>query len=162
LEIPFSRRRLDRILDLIRECQYSIHDLSRVQLDNTAPRTPRFNMPFELGLAVGLPEKIGEHRHNWIVCEAVPYRLQKSLSDLSGTDVYIHDGTIRGVFREMCNAFVRSSRQPTAPQMATIYRIPRKSLKSVLRRAGTRTPFNARVFKELCVLASAAASQLVD
>jgi hypothetical protein len=49
LEIPFGQRRLDRILLLIRQSRYSIHDLSRVQLDRNAPPTPRFNMPFELG-----------------------------------------------------------------------------------------------------------------
>jgi hypothetical protein len=58
LEIPFGQRRLDRILSLIRQSQYSIHDLSRVQLDRNAPRTPRFNMPFELGLTIAL-EKTG-------------------------------------------------------------------------------------------------------
>ena len=39
LEIPFSRRRLERILSLIESSEYSIHDLSRVQLDRYAPRT---------------------------------------------------------------------------------------------------------------------------
>jgi hypothetical protein len=66
LEIPFGQRRLDRILSLIRQCQYSIHDLSRVQLDRKAPRTPRFNMPFELGLAVAL-ERSAHPDHSWIV-----------------------------------------------------------------------------------------------
>ncbi len=46
-----GNRRLDRIASLIESCAYSIHDLSRVQLDRHAPRSPRFNMPFELGLA---------------------------------------------------------------------------------------------------------------
>jgi hypothetical protein len=49
LELPFGERRLDRIIKLIQRSEYSIHDLSRVQHDNQAPRTPRFNMPFELG-----------------------------------------------------------------------------------------------------------------
>jgi len=40
LEIPFSQRRLERIISLIAFSQYSIHDLSRVQLDRTAPSTP--------------------------------------------------------------------------------------------------------------------------
>jgi hypothetical protein len=31
-------------------CSYSVHDLSRVQIDRNPPATPRFNMPFELGL----------------------------------------------------------------------------------------------------------------
>src|SRR3984885_3421054 len=51
LEIPFNRR-LDRILSLIEKSEYSIHDLSGVQLDRAIPCTPRFNMPFELGLTV--------------------------------------------------------------------------------------------------------------
>jgi hypothetical protein len=49
LEIPGPTRRLDRILELISACRYSFHDLSRVQLSRGAPR---FNMPFEAGLAV--------------------------------------------------------------------------------------------------------------
>jgi hypothetical protein len=50
LEIPTSRRRLERILGLIGDCQFSIHDLCRMEIDRKAPQTPRFNMPFELGL----------------------------------------------------------------------------------------------------------------
>jgi hypothetical protein len=55
LGIPGGARRLDRILDLIQSCPISIHDLSRVEMDRSAPATPRFNMPFELGLAVASP-----------------------------------------------------------------------------------------------------------
>src|SRR5512142_3400843 len=69
LEIPFKQRRLDRILKLIRASDYSIHDLSRVQLDKQRPRTPRFNMPFELGLTVALERSVVP-RHAWVVCES--------------------------------------------------------------------------------------------
>src|SRR5437879_10679673 len=51
LLIP-GHRRLDRISELIDSSAFSIHDLSRVELDRNFPSTPRFNMPFELGLAV--------------------------------------------------------------------------------------------------------------
>jgi hypothetical protein len=157
LEIPFSQRRLERIISLIASSRYSVHDLSRVQLDRNAPRTPRFNMPFELGLTVG----IGNANHSWIVCETVRRRINKSLSDLDGTDVYIHGGTVRGVFRELCNAFVRNRRQPSVEQMMQIYRILRSKCASIQQNAGARDPFNARVFLDLCVLASAAADNLV-
>jgi hypothetical protein len=157
LEIPSSQRRLERIVSLIASSQYSVHDLSRVELDRTAPRTPRFNMPFELGLTVG----IGNPKHAWIVCETRRHRIKKSLSDLDGTDVYIHDSTVRGVFRELCNAFVRNRRQPSVVQMMQIYRILRLNFVRTLRAAGARDPFNARVFLDLCVLASAAADKLV-
>jgi len=160
LEIPFGQRRLDRILSLIRESRYSIHDLSRVQLDRKAPRTPRFNMPFELGLTVAV-EKTAHPDHSWIVCESVRRRINKSLSDLDGTDPYIHGGTIAGVFRELGNAFVGSRRQPTVTEMSQIYQVLRTQFSSVLKRAGARDAFNARVFKELCVLASTAADELL-
>jgi hypothetical protein len=52
LAIPGGKARLNRIIDLVQSCSYSVHDLSRVQLDRNPPATPRFNMPFELGLAV--------------------------------------------------------------------------------------------------------------
>jgi hypothetical protein len=159
LEIPFGQRRLDRILTLIQQSQYSIHDLSRVELDRQSPRTPRFNMPFELGLTVGL-EKTTCRDHAWIVCESVRRRINKSLSDLDGTDAYIHDGTISGVFREVGNAFVGSSRQPSVTEMMQIYRVLRANFDRILRRAGARNAFNARVFKELCVLARTAANEL--
>jgi hypothetical protein len=63
IEIPGGRNRLDKILELIRSCRYSIHDLSRVQLERTLPITPRFNMPFELGLAVA-SSKLGTTSHD--------------------------------------------------------------------------------------------------
>jgi hypothetical protein len=134
LEIPFSKRRLERIISLISSSEYSIHDMSRVELDRTAPRTPRFNMPFELGLTVGM----GNRQQEWIVCEARPHRIKKSLSDLDGTDVYIHGETVRGVFRELRNAFVRNRRQPSALQMMQIYRVLRSNFEGILERAGRR------------------------
>ena len=106
-----------------------------------------------------MPE-LGIH-HSWIMCETVRRRINKSLSDLDGTDPYIHDGTIAGVFRELGNAFVGSSRQPTVTEMSQIYRVLRTQFSSVLKKAGARDAFNARVFKELCVLASTAADELL-
>jgi hypothetical protein len=159
IEIPFGPQRLDRILSLMRESDYSLHDLSRVQLDRNRPRTPRFNMPFELGLAVALQRGTLSH-HAWVVCESQRDRLEKSISDLKGSDAYIHDGTIRGLFRELGNIFVRGLRQPTVDEMMRIYRVLRANFAGTLRRAGASSPFNARVFRDLCVLASAAADEL--
>src|ERR1700722_2549938 len=146
--VPGSRG-LDRIMSLLEKCSYSIHDLSRVQLDRTAPRTPRFNMPFELGLAVAWAR---EHReHKWFVFESKQRRLNKSLSDLDGTDPYIHDGTIRGVMREVCNAFVSAGSQPTVPAMMKIYRELHRSQPQILRNAGASSLFTARVFSDMCL-----------
>ena len=51
--------------ELITSCQYSFHDLSRVQLDRRRPQTPRFNMPFELGLVVGWLKTSRRSSHTW-------------------------------------------------------------------------------------------------
>jgi hypothetical protein len=161
LEIPSSSRRLDRIVKLIRGCKYSIHDLSRVELDTHGPRTPRFNMPFELGLSVAHQRSPKGKDHEWFVCEAVTFRLTKSLSDLNGTDPFIHDGKIVGIFRELCSIFWRPGRQPSIQQMWGIYRTVRRSLPTILRAAGGRSLYSARVFKEICVVASVSAGQLV-
>jgi hypothetical protein len=161
LEIANSTRRLERILDLIRQCEYSVHDLSRVEVDRAAPRTPRFNMPFELGLSVALDKSGARGERGWFVCESRNYRLAKSLSDLNGTDPFVHDGTIEGVFRELANMFGRPGKQPTVQQMRSIYRRLRGSVPAVLRQAGSKTLYSASVFRALCVIASDAAGQLV-
>lgn len=159
IEIPGGQRRLDRIVDLIRSCRYSVHDLSLVQLCGPAPKTPRFNMPFELGLAVAW-EKTPDSRHDWFVCEEIAYRLDKSLSDLKGTDPYVHGCKIMGLFGQLCNAFVRSGRQPTVAQMKTIHATLKEHLPDLLRNSGADSAFEARVFQDLCILASAAADKL--
>lgn len=111
IEIPTSERRLNRIVRLIRRCRYSFHDLSRIQLDRSPPPTPRFNMPFELGLAVDWSLCAGS-RHQWFVFESRPHRLSKSLSDLNGTDPYIHEGTVHGVLRGLMNVLTRTTHRP--------------------------------------------------
>jgi hypothetical protein len=76
LEIPGGARRLDRILELIWSCAYAIH--SRVELDAHKPRTPRFNMSFELGLSVAYEKSPKKRKHEWFVCESMNFRLAKS------------------------------------------------------------------------------------
>jgi hypothetical protein len=117
-------------------------------------------MPFELGLCVAW-ERIGRREHIWFVFESRNRRLAKSLSDLNGTDAYIHGGTIGGVFRELSNAFVRPGRQPSVQQMRNIYQRLKENLPEILKRAGTHSAFQARVFREISVVASAAADAIV-
>ena len=156
LEIPTSTRRLDRILRLIHKCPISLHDLSRVETDRTPPCTPRFNMPFELGLSVAWAHT-RSNRHAWFVLESHSYRLSKSLSDLNGTDVHVHNGRINGVFTALANAFVRQHRRPTVQQMQQIYRDLRVNLAKILKTSGSNSPFQARAFRDICFLASESA-----
>lgn len=161
LEITDSSRRLEKILTLERSCRYSVHDLSRVQLDRAKPRTPRFNMPFELGLCVADANRRAGQEQNWFVFEAVQNRINKSLSDLGGTDPRIHGATVGGVLAGLCNIFRRPGRQPTVPQMMRIYRGLRKSQPKVLKKAGSRTLYTKRVFSDVCVVAISEAEKIV-
>jgi hypothetical protein len=154
LEIPGGERRLDRILSLIRACAYSLHDLSRVQLDRHPPKTPRFNMPFELGLAVSW-QKLRSAEHTWFVFESMQRRAEKSLSDISGTDVYIHNGNVHGVFTQLCNAFVRLKSQPSANDMERTYLGLKDLLPKLQEQSGAHSPFEARIFRDLVVTARA-------
>ncbi|MGD0089635.1 MAG: hypothetical protein ABSE73_06915 [Planctomycetota bacterium] len=125
LEIPFSEDegggpRLKRIFKLLSACSFSIHDLSRVELSPELPIFPRFNMPFELGLAVALSMHCRGHR--WVVFEARGHRLTKSLSDLNGWDPFIHGGTPEGVLRVMEDAFRRPNRRFRFKHSLTLFK----------------------------------------
>ena len=160
LGISGGERRLDRILALIQSCRYSIHDLSRVQIDRHPPATPRFNMPGELGMTITW-QRLYPTRHTWFVFETKHRRLQKSMSDLDGTDPNIHGGTQEGVMRELCNAFVRrQGSRPTVPEMMKTYRLVREQVPDALLRAGATSIFEVRVFEDLCFIARASAFAL--
>ena len=108
LEIDTTHDRVRRIWSLLRSCQYSIHDLSKVQLSKAAKNSgkfsvPRFNMPFEAGLAVALAQTT---RHQWKVFEEKAYRIQESCSDLNGYEAFIHDLDPEVVLRKLLTAFI--------------------------------------------------------
>ena len=152
LELTSGERRLNRIFSLISTCRYSFHDLSLVELDQRHPRTPRFNMPFELGLVIGWQSAVNSG-HDWFVFESSRHRLQKSLSDLNGTDPFIYGGTPSGVLREIRNALARHDVQPTAEQMWNIFDLLKYNAPEVLTNSGALSVFEARPFKELAVAA---------
>ncbi|WP_287959621.1 hypothetical protein [Filomicrobium sp.] len=89
-----SAARLDRIIELIRGSKYGIHDLSRCKFSDT-DQYARMNMPFELGLdhacrkfgTGGLADKV------ILVLEHAKYDYQKTLSDISGWDIKVHNGS---------------------------------------------------------------------
>lgn len=151
-EIPGGKRRLDRIFELIQSCRYSIHDLSRIELSVAPGATPRFNMPLELGMTITWAN-LHPGDHTWFVWESERYRLERSASDLNGTDAYIHNGTPEGVLRELSSAFWRDP-MPSVPQMLEVYRLADSALNSILAASGTRNPYDRSVFKELCRLCS--------
>jgi len=149
LELPGPNPRLDRILELIGACRYSFHDLSLIEVGRRG--TPRFNMPFELGLAIGRTQR-RKTAHEWFVFEARRFRLQRSLSDLNGTDPYIHLAQPQRVLVELTNALVRANRQPTIEDLTEVYHVLQRGAARI--REANAGLYGARAFRDLVVLAT--------
>jgi hypothetical protein len=85
-----TENRLDKIVKIIRECPYGIHDISMTKLNDAG--LPRFNMPFELGLFIGA-KKLGaqeQQQKKCIILDCEPYRYQQFISDIAGHDIHAH------------------------------------------------------------------------
>ena len=109
-------------------------------------------MPLELGMTIACQKTVFP-AHKWFVFEARARRIQKSMSDLDGTDVYIHRGHPATLFSELSNAFVRSPRQASVGQMQLVFADLKTELPKLMRNAGAKPCFTARMFEDLSVLA---------
>ncbi|MFH1700321.1 MAG: hypothetical protein ABIE07_07005 [Candidatus Zixiibacteriota bacterium] len=99
-----GEERLSKILKIIAECKFGVHDISRTQLDNKN-NLPRFNMPLELGLFLGA-RYFGttlQKKKNCIILDKEKYRYQKFISDLGGKDVVAHSNKIANTIRAIRN-----------------------------------------------------------
>ena len=86
-----SEVRIEKIVRIVRESKYAVHDLSRTELD-AALSLPRFNMPLELGLFLGAKYfGTGRQREKaCIILDRDRYRYQAFCSDIAGQDIRAH------------------------------------------------------------------------
>lgn len=83
--------RLDKIITLIQESKYSIHDLSRLQA-KSVNEYYRLNMPFEMGLDYGLRKFKSEFKDKRsLILETNKYDYMKAISDINGFDIKNHN-----------------------------------------------------------------------
>ena len=96
--------RIVKIIRLIEESKYGIHDLSRMRA-KAAGEFYRMNMPFELGLDVGCREFKGGTWANkkCLILESERYRFQAAISDLSNSDIAVHGDEPVDVVTEVRN-----------------------------------------------------------
>jgi hypothetical protein len=130
--------RVGKIASMIGECDWAIHDLSRVE---TTGGLPRFNMAMELGLHLGA-RLLGQDRHlrkRALILDAKPHRYDKVLSDISGQDIVVHknkpDEAIRCV-RDWLSSH-RPSNSPPLPgakAMQDDYRLFKTEIPATLKR----------------------------
>jgi hypothetical protein len=132
--------RLLRIVELLRMCRMSIHDLSRTGMP------VRFNMPFELGLACSLKVMSPAASYEVFVLDARPYRLDKTLSDYKGRDPLIHGGTCDGMVSCLLDTFV-SEVPGAAEQFRNAARDLRKSAQLLKRQMRVSSVYRPALFR---------------
>ena len=160
LEIPDAGAgRLARILDLMRSCEASVHDLSRITTSGPAgKRVPRFNMPFELGLATALHHLEG--KHDFVVLEEVAYRSQRSLSDLSGIDAYVHRGTPMGVLAALSDWLGTRAHDPSPRRMERLFEVVYARSKQMRAEIDAATIFTPALFRRTTLVAISVAQNM--
>jgi hypothetical protein len=83
--------RIEKIIELIEDSKYGIHDLSRIKA-RKAGEFFRLNMPLELGIDLGCKRFKGApwSEKKCLIMETERYRYQAALSDLSNSDIVAH------------------------------------------------------------------------
>jgi hypothetical protein len=127
-----------------------------VQLEKKAPRCPRFNMPFELGLAVSWTI-LNPSEHNWYVLEMRPLRILKSLSDLNGFEPFVRGYGVDGALRTLTDIFLRPTEQRSAKELKKLYRSLIQQVPTIKKRSESKTLFAPRAVQELVLAGQAAA-----
>jgi hypothetical protein len=96
--------RIQKIISLVEESKYAIHDISRLKAAN-AGEYFRLNMPFELGMDVGCRLfKEGQWaQKKCLILEAEKYRYQAAISDLSNSDIAVHGNEPQEVVTQVRN-----------------------------------------------------------
>lgn len=102
-----AESRLAKIVELIEESDFSIHDLSRIS-SAEAGEHYRLNMSFELGIDYASRRFLAHNGRNKKILVLVeqPYRHMPAISDLNGCDVQAHRGQADRIIREVRNWLV--------------------------------------------------------
>jgi hypothetical protein len=87
--------RINKIVTLIKESKFGIHDLSRM-ISSEREEYYRMNMPFELGIDYACQnihsDKFPDKKI--LILDSEQYRYQKAISDLSGCDIKKHHNNV--------------------------------------------------------------------
>ncbi len=144
--------RLRRILEVMKTCQVSIHDLSYV-----ACSPVRFNMPFELGLACALRQQTGQHEFH--VLEARPHRLQMTLSDLNGIDPMVHQRRPESAIRAVLGIIRRPTGNPSMKEVLDLYREVWRRYVPLLKAEHGDGLFHREIYEDLLMVVRAIATR---
>lgn len=117
-----SAIRVNQIKNLIKNCKFGIHDLSRSKA-MVAGELPRFNMPYELGLDIGALEygsrKLKTKRI--LILETERFHYQKVISDIAGQDIENHNDDPKTLITKVRNWFSANFPEETIVGQSVIW-----------------------------------------
>jgi hypothetical protein len=102
LEVDDSgETRAEKLIRLIRGSRYGIHDISRTEVN--VHKLPRFNMPYEFGMFVGLKHSTEPKQRKKVVLvlDREPHRYHEFLSDIAGQDIRSHGSDAAELIRQV-------------------------------------------------------------
>lgn len=111
-----AETRFAKIQQIIEQCRYGIHDISRTESDGNPP-LPRFNMPLELGVFLGA-KRYGDtiqRRKRALILDREQYRYQRLISDIAGQDIVSHNGNPANAIAAVTTWLRQQSRVTTIP-----------------------------------------------
>ena len=117
-----SQVRIEKLYDIIADCRYGIHDISRTELDERSG-LPRFNMPLELGIFLGA-KKFGidkQRKKKCLILDSEQYRYQAFISDISGQDIRAHNSNPQEIVTIVRDWLRNASRRATIPSGSIIW-----------------------------------------
>ena len=98
--VDSGQARVEKILDIIQQSKFGIHDISRAGIDRNT-KLARFNMPLELGLFLGA-KRYGSKRDRQkrcLILDRERYRYRSFCSDIAGQDIRAHNDRPREAIR---------------------------------------------------------------
>lgn len=112
--------RIDKIIQIIGNCKFGIHDISRVELNTNG--FPRFNMPFEYGLFLGakLFGKGKQKEKVALILEGGRHSSKEYLSDIGGADPQAHNNKTGDAIKIVRDWLHTASRRKTVPSFQTV------------------------------------------
>lgn len=109
--------RIQKIIRIIDDCHYGIHDISKADLDANT-QLARFNMPLELGIFIGAhhfaPTRHYNRNKKFIVMDSEQFRYQRFISDINGQDIKAHGLQEEAVIQHVRDFLATSSRSQLA------------------------------------------------
>jgi len=102
-----SEEIITTIKRLIADAEYSVHDISEIQLSEGL--FPWFNMPFLLGLDIGC-KTYGtkkQQQKRILILEEESFRHKITLSDLAGNDIEYHQNDVKMLFTKLRKWFYK-------------------------------------------------------